>query len=194
MARAQVVDLFKVVGERRVLAVVEVPPDKLDQLSLDLPIMQEMGGTVDLDVSPLQPYAAFAADLRGLAGLGPLDPPSPAPTGQDNGEGELFWVDCELSQEGLSQAAFFELWAAQAEATLQSAADGWVEHVWKVAGQHRVVSVVRVCDAGDLDRRLFSLPAAKSALGPNLDFTVKALRRYEVFAADVKERLEAEEA
>ena len=188
------VDLFKVVGERRILAVVEVPPDKLDQLSFDLPIMQEMGGTVDLEVSPLQPYAAFAADLRGLAGLGPLDPPSPAPTGKGNGGGELFWVDCELSQEGLSQAAFFEQWAAQAEATLQSAADGWVEHVWKVAGQHRVLSVVRVSDAGDLDRRLFGLPAAKSALGPHLNFTVKALRHYEAFAADVQERLEPEEA
>ena len=188
------VDLFKVVGERRILAVVEVPPDKLDQLSFDLPIMQEMGDTVDLEVSPLQPYAAFAADLRGLAGLRPLDPPSPAPTGKGNGGGELFWVDCELSQEGLSQAAFFEQWAAQAEATLQSAADGWVEHVWKVAGQHRVLSVVRVSDAGDLDRRLFNLPAAKSSLGPNLNFTVKALRRYEAFAADVQERLEDEEA
>ena len=81
------VDLFKVVGERRILAVVEVPPDKLDQLSFDLPIMQEMGGTVDLEVSPLQPYAAFAADLRGLAGLRPLDPLSPAPTGKGNGGG-----------------------------------------------------------------------------------------------------------
>ena len=188
------VDLFKVVGERRIVCVCELPPDKMDQVSFDLPIMQEMGGTVDIEVSPLQPYAAFAADLRSLAGLGPLDPPSPAAGGWGSGEGELFWVDCELSQEGLSQAEFLGLWAAQAEATLQSAADGWVEHVWKVAGQHRVVSVVRVRDAGDLDRRLFGLPAAKSALGPHLNFTVKALRRYEAFAADVQERLEPEEA
>ena len=71
------VDLFKVVGERRIVCVCELPPDKMDQVSFDLPIMQEMGGTVDIEVSPLQPYAAFAADLRSLAGLGPLDPPPP---------------------------------------------------------------------------------------------------------------------
>ena len=40
---------------------------------------------------------------------------------------------------------------------------------------------------------LCALPAAKSALGPNLQFTVKRLRRYEAFAADVKERLKDEE-
>ena len=71
------VDLFKVVGERRIVCVCELPPDKMDQVSFDLPIMQEMGGTVDIEVSPLQPYAAFAADLRSLAGLGPRAPPPP---------------------------------------------------------------------------------------------------------------------
>ena len=185
------VDLWKVVGERRVLAAVDVPPDVMDQLSFDLPIMQEMGGTVDIEVTPLRPYREFAAEIRQQAKMKPLeDAPSAAGAG---GDGELFLVDCELGQEGLTQVNFLKLWAAQTEATLQAVADGWVEHIWKVVGQNRVVSVVRVEDAGDLDRRLCALPAAKSALGPNLQFTVKRLRRYEAFAADVKERLKDEE-
>lgn len=39
-----VVDLWKVVGERKVLAIVDVEsPDMLDQIMFDLPIMQKNG-------------------------------------------------------------------------------------------------------------------------------------------------------
>ena len=48
-----VVDLWKCVGARRVLAVVNVDgPDNLDQILLDLPIMKEHGQHVKVDVTP----------------------------------------------------------------------------------------------------------------------------------------------
>lgn len=64
-----VVDLWKVVGERRVVAVVDIDtPDALDQVLMDLPIMQEHGQHVHVDVKPLRRYEDFAADVKERAG------------------------------------------------------------------------------------------------------------------------------
>jgi muconolactone D-isomerase len=60
-----VVDLWKVVGERRVVAIVDVDsPDTLDQITMDLPIMKKHGQHVQIDVKPLRRYEDFAADLK----------------------------------------------------------------------------------------------------------------------------------
>jgi muconolactone D-isomerase len=60
-----VIDLWKCVGTRRVVALVNVnSPDMLDQIVLDLPIMKEHGQHVRLDVTPLRRFEDFAADLR----------------------------------------------------------------------------------------------------------------------------------
>lgn len=59
-----VVDLWKCVGQRRVIAVVDVEsPDMLDQISLDLPIMQQHGQHIHITVTPLRRYEDFAADV-----------------------------------------------------------------------------------------------------------------------------------
>ena len=60
-----VVDLWKCVGERRVVAVVEVEShDALDQILLDLPIMQQHGQHVHVEVTALRRYEDFAADVK----------------------------------------------------------------------------------------------------------------------------------
>lgn len=60
-----VVDLWKVAGERRVIAIVDVDgPDTLDRVSLDLPIMSRMGQHVQIKVAALRPYENFAADVK----------------------------------------------------------------------------------------------------------------------------------
>lgn len=60
-----VVDLWKCVGSRRVIAIVNVDsPDALDQISLDLPIMKELGQHVQIEVTPLRRYEDFAADIE----------------------------------------------------------------------------------------------------------------------------------
>jgi muconolactone delta-isomerase len=59
-----VVDIWKCVGTRRVVCIVDVPDfDMLDRMLLDLPIMQEYGQHVDVEVTPLRRYEDFAADL-----------------------------------------------------------------------------------------------------------------------------------
>jgi muconolactone D-isomerase len=60
-----VVGLWKCVGARRVIGVVNVDgPDTLDQILLDLPIMKEMGQHVQVEVTPLRRYEDFAADVN----------------------------------------------------------------------------------------------------------------------------------
>jgi muconolactone D-isomerase len=60
-----IIDLWKCVGSRRVLAVVNVEsPDALDQILFDLPIMKEHGQHVQIDVTPLRRYEDFIADLK----------------------------------------------------------------------------------------------------------------------------------
>ncbi|MEE6160945.1 muconolactone Delta-isomerase [Cylindrospermopsis raciborskii] len=60
-----VVDLWKCVGTRRVIAIVDVPtPDTLDQILLDLPIMKKMGQSVHVEVTPLRRYEDFATDVK----------------------------------------------------------------------------------------------------------------------------------
>jgi muconolactone D-isomerase len=64
-----VVDLWKCVGMRRVIAILDVPsPDQLDQILLDLPIMQKMGQHVHVEVVALRPYENFANDVRDRIG------------------------------------------------------------------------------------------------------------------------------
>ncbi|HEX9181304.1 MAG TPA: muconolactone Delta-isomerase family protein, partial [Burkholderiales bacterium] len=60
-----VVDLWKCVGQRRVVAIVNIEsPDTLDQILMDLPIMKEHGQHVHIDVVPLRRYEDYAADLK----------------------------------------------------------------------------------------------------------------------------------
>ncbi|MGL5941313.1 MAG: muconolactone Delta-isomerase [Waterburya sp.] len=60
-----VVDLWKCVGMRRVIAIVAVSsPDQLDQILLDLPIMKKMGQHVHVEVTSLRRYEDFAQDVR----------------------------------------------------------------------------------------------------------------------------------
>jgi muconolactone D-isomerase len=60
-----VIDIWKCVGSRRVVAVAKVDsPDTLDKILLDLPIMKELGQYVQIDVTPLRRYEDFATDVK----------------------------------------------------------------------------------------------------------------------------------
>tara|TARA_R110000744_G_scaffold107562_1_gene204069 strand:- start:347 stop:658 length:312 start_codon:yes stop_codon:yes gene_type:complete len=60
-----VVDLWKAVGERRVIVIVKVESmEMLDQILLDLPIMKTMGQHVHVKVTALRTYEGFAEDVK----------------------------------------------------------------------------------------------------------------------------------
>lgn len=70
MDAGAVVHLWKVSGQRVVLAVCDFPDaETLDRALTGLPIVQEMGGSVRTEALPIYDYRTFAADLKGaLAG------------------------------------------------------------------------------------------------------------------------------
>lgn len=87
-----------------------------------------------------------------------------------------------------SQNDLFKVWAEEADAALAAKAAGAVVDLWKVVGERRVFAVVNIDSPDTLDQILFDLPIMKLH-GQHVQVEVKALRRYEDFAADVKSRL-----
>ena len=64
-----VIDIWKCVGTRRVMAVVDVDSlDTLDQMLLDLPIMKQHGQHVQVEVTPLRRLEDFATALKSRPG------------------------------------------------------------------------------------------------------------------------------
>jgi muconolactone D-isomerase len=62
-----VVDLWKCAGERRVIAILDVDShDTLDEITLTLPIMVEIGQFVDIKVTALRRYEDFAGSVNRL--------------------------------------------------------------------------------------------------------------------------------
>ena len=62
-----VVGIWKCVGMRRVIAIIEIDsPDELDRIIFGLPIMKQMGQHVQLQVTPLRRYEDFATDVKSM--------------------------------------------------------------------------------------------------------------------------------
>ncbi|MGB0563693.1 MAG: muconolactone Delta-isomerase [Spirulinaceae cyanobacterium] len=60
-----VVEVWKCVGQRRVIAILQVDsPDMLDQILLDLPLMKAIGQHLEVAVTPLRSYTDFAEDIK----------------------------------------------------------------------------------------------------------------------------------
>ena len=88
-----------------------------------------------------------------------------------------------------SQQDLFRIWAEEADVALGAKEAGAVVDLWKVVGERKVVAIVNFDSPDALDATLFDLPIMKKH-GQHVHVEVKALRRYEDFAADVKKRLE----
>ncbi|MEB3343745.1 muconolactone Delta-isomerase family protein [Okeania sp.] len=60
-----VLNIWKCVGTRRVIAIVNVESsDQLDQIIMDLPIVKKLGQYVNIEVTSLRSYEDFATDLN----------------------------------------------------------------------------------------------------------------------------------
>ncbi len=59
------VNLWKCVGTRRVIAILNVEsPDQLDQIMLDLPIVKKLGQYLTVEITSLRSYEDFATDMK----------------------------------------------------------------------------------------------------------------------------------
>lgn len=91
--------------------------------------------------------------------------------------------DSTMQQQGL-----LGVWAEEAEAALGAKSAGIVKDLWKVVGERKVLAIVDVETPDALDQILFDLPIMQK-MGHHVQVDVKSLRRYEDFAADVKDRI-----
>ncbi|MBF2048554.1 MAG: transporter [Elainella sp. C42_A2020_010] len=101
----------------------------------------------------------------------------------------LYHLDFQVEYPtGLSQQELFTVWAEEAEAALGAKQQGIVLDLWKCVGMRRVIAVADVASPDVLDQILFDLPIMKK-MGQHVQVQVTSLRRYEDFAADVRQRL-----
>ncbi len=101
----------------------------------------------------------------------------------------LYFLDFRVEYPAtMAQKDFFSIWAREADAAIGAKEAGAVVDLWKCVGTRRVVAVVDVDGPDTLDQILFDLPIMKEH-GQHVQIEVVPLRRYEDFAADVKERL-----
>jgi muconolactone D-isomerase len=88
----------------------------------------------------------------------------------------------------MSQNDLFDIWSREADVAIGAKEAGVVVDLWKCVGERRVIAIVKVDSPDMLDQILLDLPIMKE-MGQHVHVEVTALRRYEDFAADVKERL-----
>lgn len=101
----------------------------------------------------------------------------------------LYHLDFQVEYPpNMSQKELFTIWSSEADAALAAKKAGVVVDLWKCVGTRRVIAILQVDDADTLDRIVFDLPIMKQ-MGQHVRVTVTPLRKYEDFAADVKERL-----
>ena len=101
----------------------------------------------------------------------------------------LYRLDFTVEYDStMQQQGHLGVWAEEAEAALGAKSAGVVKDLWKVVGERKVLAIVDVETPDALDQILFDLPIMQK-MGHHVNVDVKSLRRYEDFAADVKERL-----
>ncbi|MEM8976623.1 MAG: muconolactone Delta-isomerase family protein [Pseudomonadota bacterium] len=101
----------------------------------------------------------------------------------------LFHLDFNVEYSAaMTQNDLFEIWAEEAGAALGAKKAGVVVDLWKAVGARRVIAIVKVESMEMLDQILLDLPIMKK-MGQHVQVDVTALRTYEGFAADVKERV-----
>ncbi len=102
----------------------------------------------------------------------------------------LYHLDFHVAYApNMTQKDLFTIWSEEADAALNAKAAGVVVELWKCVGTRRVIAIVNVETPDVLDRILLDLPIMKH-MGQHVQVEVTPLRRYEDFAADIKERLD----
>ena len=101
----------------------------------------------------------------------------------------LFHVDFNVEYPAdMSQNDLFDIWAPETDAALGAKKAGVVVDLWKVVGERRVIAIVDVENMEMLDQILLDFPIMHK-MGQHVKASVTALRTYEGFASDIKERV-----
>tara|TARA_B100000035_G_scaffold308940_1_gene314361 strand:+ start:3941 stop:4255 length:315 start_codon:yes stop_codon:yes gene_type:complete len=101
----------------------------------------------------------------------------------------LFHIDfCVDYSADMTQGDLFDIWSEETHAALDAKKAGVVVDLWKVVGERRVIAIVNVESVELLDQILLDLPIMQK-MGQHVQANVKAIRTYEGFANDIKDRV-----
>ncbi|KAM7451427.1 hypothetical protein ABFA07_001086 [Porites harrisoni] len=179
----RILQLWKAVGERKVFYVMRVDnPDDIDRMSFNLPIVKEMGDQVQLEVTPLRAYEAFATELNKKV-TGEDDTFEELPTVSK--EGLFFWLTFTIEYPGKTQDELLAVWLQEAKAAIGGKKKGSVVDIWKVIGERKVHVLMCVDSPDYIDRISFQLPLMKQ-MGDSVQVKVTSVRPYEAFHDDLK--------
>ena len=173
--------LWKIVGERKAILVVDLDSDVLDKLLMELPLMKLLGNQVDLKVTALRPYEKFATDVNSLIQKEKkhdiLD--------TVKRDGLFYWLEFNVEYKGMDLMELLRIWSEEANAALGAKKEGIIVDIWKCVGMRRIHCIICVDSPDDLDNITFTLPIMKQ-MGNNVNVLVKSLRKYDSFFADLK--------
>jgi muconolactone delta-isomerase len=100
----------------------------------------------------------------------------------------LFMLHVKLAKpEAMSNQEFYGVWEQEAQAAMAGMKAGVIKALYKVPGQHEVISIMNMNTAEDLDR-IYTLPIAKlgySHIVTELSWT--PLRPYENWLEDLQQ-------
>ena len=100
----------------------------------------------------------------------------------------LFHLDFQVGYSAdMTQNDLFDIWTEEASAALGAKEAGVVVDLWKVVGERNVIVIVNVESHEMLDQILLDLPIMRR-MGQHVQVNVRAIRTYEGFASDVKDR------
>lgn len=166
VSKVQVLHQFKVSGEPKVLAVVDVS-DNRDLENL-VEAIWDMG-SIEVISSPILHYPIFARNLGVAEELVTI----PAPK-LDNDH--LYWIDVDVEYHGKTLEELLKIWKSEAEAVFTLRKAGAANIIpFKSLGQRKVNAFVNQPVAGEFDKLTFELPIVVGN-GSNVQFKVKAIQ------------------
>ena len=175
--------IWKGVGEHRLLIVVQTSQSSLDAIIFNLPMVKVMGNQVHVTIKPLQAYEDFYRDVNRM--LGKIEKIDFIESNVISRDKIFFWVQFDLEYRGFTLNDLLELWSEDTKYQLQAKERGIVMDIWKVVGERKFFALMAVDKPDTLDRFLFELPILKK-MGNQVKVTVTSVRRYEDLADDLK--------
>ena len=175
--------IWKAVGERRLLIVVQASQNSLDAIIFNLPIVKVMGNQVHITIKPLQAYESFYTDVNIM--LGKSEKINLIESNVISKDKIFFWVQFDIEYHGYALNDLLQLWSEDTKHQLQAKERGIVVDIWKVVGERKCYAIMAVDKPDTLDRYLFELPILKK-MGNQVKVTVTSVRRYEDLADDLK--------
>lgn len=166
-ASAKVICGFKVVGESRLVAVLDGGVE-----SAVWSLNAAYGNQINVKCIPLRTYEGFAKNVLGVED-DTLTQPS---NHKIDSDGLIFFYHFVVEYRGMTATELVGTWRREAEKALGLRSSGDMQHdLYKVVGQREVIGFIRAPDAEIMDDITFTLPIMRE-MGDQVHVTAKVVK------------------